>query len=375
MSADPFLGLYCRPGYMNPGVVGGYDTPRTCVPSDAQDVAHPVVRRVIAAYRRAAAQHKPAAPSLWDAAAQQHPEFLQALETGNVDSVAGHLANYFRTPLVWGLSRQPMENAPPEAYAAHAVRTADTLVSLARASGVLPVPSIEQGGPLHTQMVQAATLDPLINDIERATALDLSICPAVAGNSGWQFGERSTNVDVLLHSYSVLRLRQLGVGATDPLVEIGGGYGCLAALAVKAGFRRYTICDLPWVNAMQGYLLIRTFGDDAVRLYGEGGAARISVLPFWALHEFQRHSVALVINVNSLPEIGLATAAAYMTDIARISRSGFLSINQEAQAATVHGTRQLRVWQLAQEVRGLTLSSRHPYWMEQGYVEEFYRPS
>jgi hypothetical protein len=374
-TSDPLLGLYCRPGFMNPGVVGRYQPARVSLPPDPLDAARPIVARVIKAYQRAMAEHRTAAPSLWDHAARQHQAFLDALTSGNVDVAAAMLAGYFRSALVWGLARQPIEDASPGAFAADAVRTADALVSLARAAGVLPVASIEQGGPLHDQVLPDAVYETLVSDVERATGLDLAICPGLASNGGWQFGARATNVDVLLHSYSVLRLQQLGITSTDSMVEIGGGYGCLAALAAKAGFGRYTVCDLPWVNAMQGYLLIRAFGADAVRLYGEDGPGSICVLPFWSLHDLPRHSVDLAINVNSLPEIGYATAAEYVATIARISRLGLLSINQEAQSATVHGTRQLRVWELVRAAGGLRLEGRHPFWMEQGYVEELYRPA
>jgi hypothetical protein len=98
------------------------------------------------------------------------------------------------------------------------------------------------------------------------------------------------------------------------------------------------------------------------------------VLPYWALHRLPERSIQLVVNVNSLPEIGYATAREYVIDIGRVSRTGLLSINQEARAQTVHGTRQLRVWDLVREVGGLELAGRHPFWMEQGYVEELYRP-
>lgn len=373
--ADPYLGLYCRPGYMNAGVSGSYQAARVALPPDEHEIAHPIAARVIRAYQLAYAEHRSASPSLWDHTARQHRDFLKALRRGNVDTVSAMLSDYFHSALVWGLSRQPLADATPDAVWAHSVRTADALVSLAYAVGVMPVPSIEQGGALHHQIVPPAAYETLIAEIESATGLDLSIWPAAAGNTGWQFGERSSTIDVLLHSYTTLRLQQLGIAAEDPVVEIGGGYGCLAALALKAGFRRYTIFDLPWVNAIQGYLLIRTFGAEAVRLYGEDGTGQVSVLPFWVMHDLPQKSVSLVININSLPEIGHRTARAYIIDIARISRTGLLSINQEAQAATTHGTRQLRVLDLVREVGGLRLAGRHPFWMEQGYVEELYRPA
>ena len=122
MSAnDPFLGLYCRPGYMNPGVVGNYEAGRVSLPSDTQAVARPLVMRVVRAYQRAAAEHQTPAPSLWEHAALQHQQFLNALTTGDVETAGAMLGTFFKSTLIWGLSRQPHEDASPDAVKAHGI--------------------------------------------------------------------------------------------------------------------------------------------------------------------------------------------------------------------------------------------------------------
>ena len=180
-----------------------------------------------------------------------------------------------------------------------------------------------------------------------------------------------TNADTLRHSYGVWRLRQLGVSESDVIAEIGGGFGCMAALAARAGFRNYTILDLPWVNAIQGYILIRALGHEAVQLHGETTAAPIKIAPFWTISALKPRSVDVFVNVNSLPEIGYETARHYLERIAATVRRVFVSINQEGEAPTVHGTRQLRVWELARAQPQLQLRARHLSWVEQGYVERF----
>jgi len=340
---------------------------------DSTDVALPAARRVVDAYRRAIQEGQVLAPSLWDHAARQHSVFLDALAQGDVETVARALASFFAGPLVWGLAPVLPADAPEPAYRAMVVRTADALVSLAQAVGVLPVRSIEQGGPLHSQQMADDAIERLVGGVEQHTGLSLSFLD-VASNRGWRFGSRVTNADTLRHTYAVWRLRQLKLSPEDVIVEIGGGFGCMAALAVRAGYRDYTIFDLPWVNAFQGYILIRTLGHEAVQLYGESTGGAVKVAPFWTVSMLTDRSVDAVVNVNSLPEIGQETAREYLQRIAHILRGSFLSINQEAQALTVHGTRQLRVWDLARAEPRLELRARHISWMEQGYVEEIYVP-
>ena len=149
----------------------------------------------------------------------------------------------------------------------------------------------------------------------------------------------------------------------------------MAALASRAGLNRYTIYDLPWVNAIQGYILIRVLGHENLRLFGERGAGRISVEPFWRFRESAPRSVDYVVNVNSLPEIGGDTARAYIRSIADLQPRAFLSVNQEAMSQTVVGTRQHRVADLVAAEGRLRRVSRSLWWMEQGYVEELFEPS
>ena len=359
---------------MNPGVSGHIELELSVARPDPMDAARSAAERVVAAYRRALAEEQAPAPSLWDHAAAQQVEFLHALAKGDVETVAGQLSNFFATQLVWGMAPVLTPETSQHAYSGYLIRTGDAIVSLAQAIGVFGARSIEQGGPLHQQQIPIETLDGLVAVIEHHTGLVLSFLD-VASNRGWRFGARVTNADTLRHTYGVWRLQQLGVNSDDALVEIGGGFGCMAALAARAGFRNYTILDLPWVNAIQGYVLIRTLGHEAVQLHGETRRAPVRVAPFWTISAMKRRSVDVVVNVNSLPEIGYDTARHYIQRIAIIIRRAFLSINQEGEAATVHGTRQLRVWDLARAEPRLQLRSRYLSWMEQGYVEEIYCPA
>ena len=81
-------------------------------------------------------------------------------------------------------------------------------------------------------------------------------------------------------------------------------------------------------------------------------------------------SFDVVVNCDSLPEMGRATALSYLGEVRRLAPR-FLSINQEV--GKVHGgAPQNRVADLVGEAGGLRLASRHRHWMEQGYLAEVF---
>jgi hypothetical protein len=141
----------------------------------------------------------------------------------------------------------------------------------------------------------------------------------------------------------------------------------------RNGFTDYTIVDLPWVNLLQGYFLIMGLPPDTVSLFGEPERS-VKVLPFWTFADLPDRSIDYIINTDSLPEMGAETAFRYLTEIARIVRGRFFSINQEAKTRNVDVGRQNCVLELAAASGGLDLIERNRAWMRQGYVEEIFAP-
>jgi SAM-dependent methyltransferase len=244
------------------------------------------------------------------------------------------------------------------------------LVSLGEAVAALRVVSIEQQGVRAHQ--EALLVDPtaVLHAIEAKAGLDLAF-PQVGAACGFRFGNRLVTLDSLWHSYTLYRLRRLGAAPESSIVEIGGGYGCLASFAYKAGHRNYVIVDLPWVNAIQGYFLIMALPRGAVRLYGET-TGDIAVLPHWHMRSIPDGSVDYVVNTDSLPEMGVETARHYVRQIARVLRGAFLSINQEGRAPNADVGPQNWVAELIEQHGGFRVVSRHRGWMRQGYVEEVF---
>jgi hypothetical protein len=341
-------------------------------PPTADDLA--AVERVATAYSKAMSDGAaPPAPSLWDHIAGAKPEFHAALARQDVPAAAAALSRMFVTDLTWGLGH--VHASHPELLRQGGlthlhVTFADMLVCLAEAVGVARLTSMHQEPGDHLHPLDR-DLDELYDSVLARVGFDLTF-PRVGCGYGFRVAGKFVTLDGLVHGYTAHRLRQLG-GAGATVFEIGGGYGGLALLAHRAGLTRYAIFDLPWVNALQGYFLIRSLPPGSVRLYGES-AGDLRVLPYWALDAEPERSCDVLVNTDSMPEMGRATAAGYLPKIHRVTRGVFLSINQEAKAGVPGVGEQNCVRELVDEFGAFVTLSRHRAWMRQGYAEEVLKP-
>lgn len=346
------------------------------LPPDADDDrCREAVRRVVAAYRRARADFRAPSRGLWEHIEGTQAEFISALDCGDERRAGDVLRRTFRTDAVWGLGYVAAATADdvvanPRANV-NQLRIRDMLLGLASAVGAARVTNPEQSPAEHARPL-AADPGPELTAAEGVVGFDVSM-PEVGGNYGGHVAGKVVSADTLYHAYAVHRLAELGATPRHAFAEIGGGFGCMALLAHRAGFADYAIYDLPWVNALQGYFLIMALPETPVRLYGED-AGSLAVLPGWGFGGLAGRSVDWVINTNSLPEIGGETARNYVRDTARVAREGFYSINMESKTAVLDYGPQNCVAEMAAEVGGLRRASRHRYWMRYGYVEEVYRP-
>ncbi len=165
--------------------------------------------------------------------------------------------------------------------------------------------------------------------------------------------------------YQAWRIAEQVSGIETPrILEIGGGLGRTAYYASTLfGIADYTLIDLPMTSVSQGYFLGSALGEDAVCLFGESGSGIRVLPPAGFLGDSDRYD--LVVNIDSLTEMAIETASSYIAAIK--ARAGmFLSINHEANSFT------------AAEVcaaAGMTQTSRNPYWLRRGYVDEVFKPS
>ena len=151
------------------------------------------------------------------------------------------------------------------------------------------------------------------------------------------------------------------------MCEIGGGLGTLAYYLSKTDASSVAIADLPIVSVMQGYYLLKSLGPEQVCLSGEGGAAKVKLMPFWELDQLPDASVSMFINIDSMPEIDADSALHYIELIREKCSGRFYSINHETRFND-----QNVVQDLVERVGGLRRIHRSPHWMMKGYVEELY---
>ena len=212
-------------------------------------------------------------------------------------------------------------------------------------------------------------LTDIITEIEKRLGYAIDApevgCPPVC-----RIGGRPFNPDFTRHAYVMHRVGQLGIQPDEPILEIGGGYGCVARFAYLRGHTDYTIIDLPYVNAIQMLFLGATIGSGNVSGYGEARAA-VQLIPSHRKELIAGRSHALAINMNSLPELERSEALEYLELISRASRY-FLSINQEARKTYGNKGEQLFINRMIAESGLMQLLNRHKYWMDQGYTEELY---
>jgi hypothetical protein len=331
--------------------------------------------RVIAAYRRTLAESnapKPT-PSMWDALTEDRRAFITALAAGDVPTVQSALEHLFDSPLVHGLGQVHTSHLPllEEPITHLGFRFTDTVVSMAEAVAAVSVSCMGQDAPGHLRPLHR-DLDALYDGITHRLGFDASY-EDFAGAFGFRVAGRLVTIDSLTHAYAAHRLAQLGASDRSVVFELGGGYGGLALMAHRAGVGRYAIFDLPWVNALQGYFLILMLPANAVRLFGEA-SGNVRVEPYWRLDAEPDQACDWLVNSDSLPEMGEATARGYLPTIRRVVRNAFLSINQEAQVHWGDVGPQNCVANLMDDVGGFRRVLRQRHWLRQGYVEEVYEP-
>ena len=122
------------------------------------------------------------------------------------------------------------------------------------------------------------------------------------------------------------------------VVEIGGGFGGQAYQTVvqcrQSGHPvgKYLDFDIPEVQIVASYFLLKAFREEKVCLFGEGELSdsfTIGVFPHFAIDTLADLSADLVFNSHSFSEMGSESALHYLSVVNRVCRKYFMHINHE----------------------------------------------
>ncbi|MGA2368127.1 MAG: putative sugar O-methyltransferase [Dehalococcoidia bacterium] len=308
-----------------------------------------------------------------------HSAFLQLLRDENTTALAAYLCNMSRLGISEGLVQGEDEYRKIISSRKFrkwlAVYNADKLVALGEAMGVLPCKNPEQGKFVFNNIY--SNLDEVVEKIEKY--LQISIIPPNIEGCLFKLRTKKGTISYrdIFAVYTAWRIRELLKGPSSAKVcEIGGGIGKLAYYAHSFGIRNYTIVDLPYVNVLQGYYLIKCLPQANIILYGESKANCediIEIMPYWSFEHKPEGSYDLTINSDSFPEIDKKTVLNYLKNIKRNTKNYFLSVNQEGRIFDlVYDFEQSVVSELVEETGGFRRLSRFPFWLRKGYVEEVF---
>lgn len=316
-----------------------------------------IIDRIVAAYRKSAMREFYGRDSMWRMFREErHRELHELLVHGPREKLAEALRSPADYNLLYGfenLFKEYFEEiARDPLHARHmGAHLKDQLVRLSEAIGMFRVDNPGTPSPGNPRLC----VPELIAEVERNLGFPLDMPAVYAGLDGLPMPSGVLTYRMIHAAYGAYRVKRLTSGT---VLEIGGGVGFLAYYLHRLNLD-VTIVDLPMTNVAQGYFLMRALGEEAVVFEGEPARRGvINVLTPAHLESGPRYD--LVVNVDSLTEVGREVAEGYLRWIMKSSRR-FWSVNHEANIFTVG--------ELLKEFPEATVE-RFPYWMRNGYVEE-----
>ena len=329
-----------------------------CAGDPAGDLG--LAQRIIRMYAAGLGEFPGYGKSMWSEINRLAAPLHELLLAGEPAAVAGALDNPQTTNLLQGfdnpvaapygftapdrnlLSIEIGPGAPARIYLA--------LKRLAEAVGAVNLANPE------TLTGTALAPDEYVARIEERIGAALEFPNFYPGEEGIVTGRGIVSYRPLQAIYQAWRLKQLGARS---VLEIGAGLGRTAFYANRFGIEHYTIVDIPLSNVAQAHFLGHALGPEAIALPGEDGRPIRLRGPRFIETAGDRFDVML--NVDSLSEMDATVAAGYI-DFARRCAASVLSINREWDGAP-----------RAADLLVAATTSRHPYWMRDGYVEELAR--
>jgi len=286
-------------------------------------------------------------------------EVVECLQNEDFVTVKSMLSDPISNNLMYGFdnlakslqSRFRLESSTESAM------TADHFLALSEFLGVIKYQSTEG---LTSPKKFFIDMNPLIDSVfTEVFEEDISLPNFYPGETGIStaFGVASLRVPAAI--YQAIQITKLGKN----ICEIGPGLGRTAYFSNLLGARKYTLVDIPISSLCQGYFLLNSLPGVEFSMYSEGNIDKGIQLrsPGHFFKSTEEYDV--IVNVDSLTEIGIDTAREYLKEIVGRTKF-FFSINHEWNEFSIR--------ELAEEFSDLKLVSRSRSWVRTGYVEELY---
>lgn len=307
-----------------------------------------------------------------------HADFFSLLRNDDINSLAFYLCNVSRMGLTHGITQGKLEYGKIISNSVYrrwlALFNLDSLIALAEAIGVIELEDPEQGD---FGLSIFSDVDEIVKKIEKR--LKIRIVPPNIEGALYKLSTSKGGIHIrdISAVYTSWRCKELLKNIKNPSIcEIGAGVGKAAYYSWLFGIRDYTIIDLPHINVLQGFYLIKALPSAKIFLYGEVGNKEnsISILPDSSFKKIRSKEFDITLNQDSFPEIDKKIVLGYLNQIRTNTRKFFLSINQESRNTMMTGNlKQNVVSELVSEGKGYERVYRFPHWMREGYVEELYK--
>lgn len=341
------------------------------IPAEPRPNRIKIAERLIDAYHKSISEEKKSSlqrrsEDLWTGLLRQElPALMNSIDQKDPAALSEFLLS-FGTSYVWfGGITTCVDSYNKYLDRKHiAVTYLDKLVALAEALGVIPFENPENG-PWGENIYLKP--DFLIDQIEKKLGGKILAPSGIIHTDGLATSRGVFHYRHINALYSAIRIAQLSKPG-DRICEIGGGLGFVAMYAHKLGLGCYTILDLPVTCLLAGHYLLHALGEDKVLLYGETKNRNtvVEILPFWECLNLSDAYFHLVFNQDSFPEIDESLVLEFLTQIKRMGKEYFLSINQEYfHPKTVKN--------LVDRSKGFQEVYRHKLWVREGYLEELFQ--
>jgi len=205
------------------------------------------------------------------------------------------------------------------------------------------------------------------------------IAPPIAEGKLW--GLAGTNImqardfDALAAAYRLKLLDRQFLRSHDVIAEIGSGIGKVLYYLTKLGCKKIYSFDLPYVQSLAAFNILRFLPQEKVALCGENESD--AKLVFKAADEFHKSGASsfdITFNQDSMPEMGASIVTSYLESICNNTKHFFVSVNHESKPpGLAKGSVQNRVAELTRTQPKLNLISRNIFPLRRGYMEEIYR--